>query len=361
MPEWLDHPVWSSLAEVAGSTQGVALIVTIAAAVAVGAFIGFVWGRQRSGAPPAESPENVGRSTEVAEISVAANAMREHLSNQGLSGSALERCVRAFEANLKTAHGALNALNAEDPETTPLIHAAKRSLDEGEFDEAVGYLTGAREKFVLARKSFEDAARGRAKAASRTAVLVGDLELARRNYDAAAEQFSVAVDNVEGDAENEIARLLTKQGTATFKGGDRQNAANILETAAKLVRRSNGRDHPEVAKALNRLALVRFASGQMDAAERLYRRAVSIDEKALGSDHSTVATDLNNLAQLLVRKGEMDEARPLLRRVLEIREKALGANHGKVRRARRNFLNALRALKAPRDAKRIAAPDEQDH
>ena len=51
----------------------------------------------------------------------------------------------------------------------------------------------------------------------------------------------------------------------------------------------------------------------------------------------------------------------LLRRVLEIREKALGANHGKVRRARRNFLNALRALKAPRDAKRIAAPDEQDH
>ncbi|MBL6927703.1 MAG: tetratricopeptide repeat protein [Rhodospirillales bacterium] len=338
--------------EAAGSAQGSVLIVTIVAAVLVGAVAGFSWGRQRKGA--------ASRSHEVAEVSTAAVAMRQHLMNQGISGRALERRVRAFEANLKKARGAMDVLNAEDPETAPLIDAAKRSLEEGDFDEAVGQLTDARERFISARKSLEGAARGRAKAASRAAVLAGDLELARRNYGAAAEQFGAAVDNVGGDEESEVARLLTKQGTATFKAGDRQNAAGIFETAAKLVRKSSGREHPNLAKALNRLALVRFAIGQYDAAERLYRRAISIDEKALGKDHSTVATDLNNLAQLLVRRGGMKEAGPLLRRVMEIRQKTLGPNHGKVRQARRNFLGALRAMNAPKDAKRIAVADGRD-
>lgn len=364
MPEWIKSTldmvretfdtIWPAVAEVGGSAQGMALIISILGAVFVGAAIGFFLGRQRTGVASPQAPDDVSSSTELAETA-AALAMREHLSQQGFADEALESRVQAFEASLKTARRAMNALNAEDPETTPLIEAAKRSLEDGDFDETLEHLTDAQEHFVSARKSLEEQARGRARAASRTATLAGDLELARRNFGSAAEHFAIAVDNVDGSAENEVARLLTKQGTAAFKAGDRQNAAGILETAAKLVRKSSGRNHPNMAKALNLLASVRVAIGQYGAAERLYRRAASIDEAALGSDHATVATDFHNLAQVLVKRGEMKQAEPLLRRVVKIRQKALGPNHEEVRKARRSLLDTVRALKTPRRAKRIAA------
>lgn len=377
MPEWLDHtlnvvreavdaipwsgirdhPIWSSIAENAVSPQGIALIVTITAALVLGGFFGFFWGR-RGGVPTIDRTRDEKLLPEKSDEDRRApeGALREHLVGQGLSGRALERRLRAFDASLNAARSTMNALNAEDPEAKPLIEAAKRSLEEGDFETTIAQLTSAQNRFVSTRKIMEDAAQRRQKAASSAAVLAGDLEMARRNYGAAAEHFAAAIEIVGGRAENKTAQLLTKQATAAFRAGDRRNAASLFETATKLTQRTSGREHPDTAKALNRLALVRFALGQHDVAEKLYWRAIAIDEKALGPDHATVATDLNNLVQVLTRQGKFDSAEPLLRRVIEIRQKALGPNHKTIRQLRRNYLDLIQALRNPGEAKRISGP-----
>ena len=376
MPEWLDHalnalreavdtipwneirdhPAWSAIAEKAASEQGIVLIGTIAGALVLGGLFGFIWGR-RGGAPIPDASRDITPQPEnPVEVIGASGALREHLAGQGLSGQALERRVRAFDTSLNAAHSTMNALNAEDPEASPLIEAAKRSLEEGDFETTIAQLTSAQNRFVSTRKIMEDAAQRRQKAASSAAVLAGDLEMARRNYGAAAEHFAAAIEIVGGRAENKTAQLLTKQATAAFRAGDRRNAASLFETATKLTQRTSGREHPDTAKALNRLALVRFALGQHDVAEKLYWRAIAIDEKALGPDHATVATDLNNLVQVLTRQGKFDSAEPLLRRVIEIRQKALGPNHKTIRQLRRNYLDLIQALRNPGEAKRISGP-----
>lgn len=357
MADWMDQMLstfrsfwdsipWRTAAESAVSPAGLTLIATIVAAFAVGLLLGRSYGRLRQRAvipAPAAIPNPTPAAPETGEAAPQA-ALRATLAGQGLPAQEITTRVRAFTAGFGKILETLETLAAGDPESEPLIRSAERSLREGDLEAAATRLDQARGRFSATGRLMAERADRQRLLAVQASELAGDLELARRGYEAAARLFAQALEYLPPPGNEDFLRIATKQATAEFRAGKPGKAAPLLDTVARETARIEGADTPAVAKALNRLAAVRFALGETDAAEDLYRRAHSIDRAALGDAHPAVALDINNLAQLMKRKGDLPAAEPLLRKALEIREKALGPRHPSVRRTARDHAAVLRSL-----------------
>lgn len=378
-----DGNAWASMWSEARSPQGIALLLTIAAAVVIGIVFGRLWGRRPPAppiqaapqpvpqpvpeAPPSPVPEAAPAETAAAEPPPAEAApprtvprdaiaaMRDELAAQGLDGRDLELRMRDFRAGLTQMRSLLVELAAADPETRPAVETARLAFRGGEFDAALQALDQARWEFLSSARAMANSAEVRQLASTRASILAGDIELFRRNYAAAHQLFARAAETVPDGDVPLLVSILTKQATSSFRAGDLEDADRLFQRIVRGLEQSRGPDHPEVARSLSRLASVRYARNLPDDAERLYRRAFAINRKAYGDAHATVALDLGNLAQLLMRQGKGEEAEPLLKRVLAIRQTTLGPAHPDVMAAAQEYAALLRRLKRVKEANAVLA------
>jgi tetratricopeptide (TPR) repeat protein len=350
-----EHPIWKSISDHAATPAGMALIATTVSALVFGIVLGLVVGRRRQRPEYAAPAIEMLPAPTTPSATPARETLRQALEQQGLSGADLNTRLRAFDGTLGTVRETLKSLSEGHTETSPLVGAAERCLDEGDLAGTVSLLDQTRGRLVAMARISAGLAENQRAQAVRTAVLAGDLEMSLRHYEAAARHFGRAAEYVEKDGTGGIAPILTKHGTALFRAGNHQEAAATMEKAIRRTAGEVGANHPDLARALSRQAAIRNAMGNAEGAEKLYRRALAIDEKALGGDHPTVAGDLNNLAQLLRRAGKTEAAEPLFRRVMEIRQKAFGPNHRAVRRATRNYVVILRALNRRSESNTVLA------
>lgn len=353
--EITDHAIWRAISENAATPAGIALMTTIVAALIAGVLLGLMFGRRSQGAETGTPKLEMLPAPKTVPGAPAREALREALAQQGISGADLTTRLDAFDRTLGAVRESLKSLSEGDTETSPLLAAAERCLDDGDLGGAISLLDQTRGRLVAMARISAGLAEDQRERAVRAAVLAGDLEMALRHYESAARHFGRAAEYAQRDGLDGMVTILTKHGTALFRAGNHREAAAVMEHAVRATAGAAGVEHPDVARALSRQAAIRNAMGDSDTAEDLYRRALAIDEKALGGDHPQVAADLNNLAQLLRRSGKLEASEPLFRRVLDIRGKAYGPNHRMVRLATRNYAAVLKALNRRRGSNTVLA------
>jgi len=153
-----DHPAWAALWKTAASPEGAALIATTFAALGLGIFVGYLWGRPRATAgnavapPPVEdrlpAPEAAAPEAEEAPPADAAPAaLRAILRQRGLEPAVLDARIAAFRADLaagRTTLGELAAVADPADETDAMIATATKALERGEFAAAIDALDRGR-------------------------------------------------------------------------------------------------------------------------------------------------------------------------------------------------------------------------
>lgn len=156
---------------------------------------------------------------------------------------------------------------------------------------------------------------GDEQAEARALTDLGDMQLAARDYPAAAASLSSATQVCRdlGDRRGE-ATALTQLGAALYLTGDNQTAAVHLRRALDLYLELG--DRPGEALALSRLGSVQIVTGDYQAAETGLRRAFEVYRR-LG-DRLGEAYALNDLGAVRQATGKYHEAAANLARALEL-------------------------------------------
>ena len=132
-----------------------------------------------------------------------------------------------------------------------------------------------------------------------------------------------------GDAPHE-ARIWASLIWAIGYRQQRQDAAPILEHAARAaLARAGDPDLPR-AEVLTSLGVMHLYAGAVDRAREELREALAIRERALGPDHITVAHALDALGVAAEMADDLDEAVAHAERALAIRERLFGAGHPEI-------------------------------
>jgi tetratricopeptide (TPR) repeat protein len=253
----------------------------------------------------------------------------------------------------------------DDPEVAALKQQAATAIAAGDYDQAEQLLGRARDADIqaaqrireAATRQMEEAIRRQLRAAESQAA-IGQTELTRLRYGAAATAFKAAADLVPPEHPLIRANSLNRAGLGASDAGQYQTAVGPLVEALAIREKALGPDHRDVAASLNNLAELYRAQGRYGEAEPLYQRALVIREKALGPDHPDVAVSLNNLAALYQDQDRLNDAEPLFKRALAINEKALGSDHPSTRLVRENLSSLQSELAASPTGDEPAAPEK---
>ncbi len=214
------------------------------------------------------------------------------------------------------------AANVDFP---PLLARASLLLGEvevlrGDYDAAAATLASAYD-VALAERMFEEAA-------SASALLMHmfayyrDLHEQGRVWAVQADPLSRAVGTDEARA-----LFLNNRGAMTLAAGRPELARSDHEKALSLRRAALGSDHPDVAASLTHLGTVARDLGNGPEALDYYRQALDIRQRVFGDGHPMVGASLYDMGTAARTMGELDQARTWLQRALEIRRAALGPKH----------------------------------
>jgi tetratricopeptide (TPR) repeat protein/predicted Ser/Thr protein kinase len=166
---------------------------------------------------------------------------------------------------------------------------------------------------------------------------VGERTEARRLADEGLAGFV----SLAGQDHPMIASALSQLSSSAYMYDDYEAAAEYLQRASEIVRRTYGEESMPYATAMHNLASIGFMRGQIVEAEALFRRSLAIRERTLGPEHPLVATSLQGVSGVLQWRGELDEALALLQRALAILTKEYGPDHPDVGRAFSHLGSAL--------------------
>lgn len=125
-------------------------------------------------------------------------------------------------------------------------------------------------------------------------------------------------------AYNNLGQTLLAQRRA-------EEAETILTAQLALFEKSLGGMHPRTAVAANNLAQLYRLQRRYEQADQLYRKALDIWAAVFGADHPEYAKGLHNLASLFVEQGKLNGAEKLYRQAVRIATKSLGAQHPQTR------------------------------
>jgi tetratricopeptide (TPR) repeat protein len=106
-----------------------------------------------------------------------------------------------------------------------------------------------------------------------------------------------------------------------------EEAAPLLEEAARGSLEVFGNEHPRHATALEALAMLRMCQGEPGQAEKLARQALALNVAALGDRHTKVAGTHERLGHILLSERKLTAAAESWEQALAIVRDVLGSEH----------------------------------
>ncbi|MFD5633993.1 tetratricopeptide repeat protein [Streptomyces sp. NPDC127077] len=128
-------------------------------------------------------------------------------------------------------------------------------------------------------------------------------------------------------APEDLAALHNEFGMVGKYSGDFDRAAISYGIALTLVEAAVPVNQGDLADLYHNLGGLAHARGDYAAAEEPARRAVALREHARGPSHPEAAADRAALAPILLGLGRLEEAEALLRDALAVFERAYGTRH----------------------------------
>lgn len=182
------------------------------------------------------------------------------------------------------------------------------------------------------------------------------------NYPKAEDNFKIAIDKLQKDADNDLEMLLALNSVATYYMDlgnydkaesifqdilTKNRSASFLQNLATLYQLTNrnkkaimllkealvldsvnyGVLHPNYGLTLQNLASAHKTAGNTAQALVLYQKSMEIDEANNAENSIGFANKLNNYAMALQEVNRLDEAEEYLIKALKIREAKLGKLH----------------------------------
>ncbi len=152
---------------------------------------------------------------------------------------------------------------------------------------------------------------------------------------------ALALDRQLGPDEGEDTRNYL--ALAVKRTGGLAEAAQLMDEAFEIGKRTSGLDDPDTAISLHNLASIWMDLGDYRDAESALRQCVAIRRKVLGNNHPDLVYSLNNLGWLLLAKGDWRAAEAPLAEGLAINLRQLGPSHTRLAPSWTNWGRFLQA------------------
>ncbi|MCA9649488.1 MAG: serine/threonine protein kinase [Myxococcales bacterium] len=204
-----------------------------------------------------------------------------------------------------------------------LLSLALNRRRSGDFEDAAE---------PMERAFYDAAAAEDADLATRAAIAVLHLEVARSHHDQAEAWLRHASTWVERVPEaEERARLGRERALAEaelrYEQGRYHESLAIMERVWADCGEDESLDF--VPRMLNQMGLVHMQQGSYDEAAHWYRRAMVLEAERSGREHPQVASSLENLGTTAWFQGDYEEAARRYEEVYEIRRATLGPGNPK--------------------------------
>jgi len=176
---------------------------------------------------------------------------------------------------------------------------------------------------------------------------MGDAFLERDNWDAAQDQYQLAIVFFEkklGLQHPFTAFAFNSLGELFYKKKDHEQATFFYKKALAVRQAYYGEQHESVAASYNNLGNCAISNGRYEEGLALHRKALEIRTSVLPPEHPDLATSYNNIGNCLLLSGDAAAALPELAAALRIRLRAFGPAHPKVAQVRSNLSNCYAAL-----------------
>jgi tetratricopeptide (TPR) repeat protein len=176
-----------------------------------------------------------------------------------------------------------------------------------------------------------------------TLELRGDLYRDLGSFDLAIEDYSQALDQLDGrpDRFAQIGRLHAGLGAAYDCKGREDKAGAEWHKAIEYFERHEPPLMLDIAAMANNLGFLYKAGGDLDAAETHFLRALEIVHSQLGQEHEQTATVSSNLGALYQAAGFHEQSREMHMIALETRRNLLGEEHPDTAQSHNNLALAL--------------------
>ena len=175
-----------------------------------------------------------------------------------------------------------------------LLHEAQAAFDSAEYDLALG-----KAHFALGQMDEISADYGTC------ILLMGHVFLEKGEYDAAQQQYKLALDafQKQGKQPEQTALALNGLGESLSKKSHCEEAEPYYHQALRIRQHLFGEMHQSVADSYNNLANCLVQKGQYAAALTLHQKTLGIREKVLPPEHPDLATSHNNLGNCYLLAG----------------------------------------------------------
>ncbi|MFN8547736.1 MAG: CHAT domain-containing tetratricopeptide repeat protein [Candidatus Eisenbacteria bacterium] len=149
-------------------------------------------------------------------------------------------------------------------------------------------------------------------------------------FDAARDAVGMA-GRLHGQRSLPYANALVWQGIAAKNLGQNNEAIELADRAAEIARAGGVAGSPILADALRTKSLVLKMTGEKrNEAIELLRTAAQLLERSLGSNSTELASCQADLAMVLLQENRPAEAAPLLSNSTRVHRKALGSDHNQL-------------------------------
>ena len=216
-----------------------------------------------------------------------------------------------------------------------LLHEAQTAFDAAEYEQAL-----EKAQFALGQMDEKNADFGNC------LLLIGHIFLEKGEYDAAQQQYGLALEafQKQGKQPEQTALALNGLGECLSKKSACGQAEPYYRQALRIRQRLFGEMHQSVADSYNNLANCLVQKGQYAAALTLHQKTLGIREKVLPPEHPDLATSHNNLGNCYLLAGNYQEALKHFEPALRIRQKVFGADHPKTAQVLNNLGNCYAAM-----------------
>ena len=167
------------------------------------------------------------------------------------------------------------------------------------------------------------------------------MKAAKKTLDAGNYREAVRLYTVELAAEEakpvpswvQLSYLHNQLGSTLDYAGLYDKALEHHQKALAIYLKKLGSEHPHVARSYNNIGSVHYKKREYDKALENYQKALEIDVKRLGPEHPGVATSYINIGSVHHVKGDYDKALENFQRALGMKLKQLGLEHPDVARS----------------------------
>jgi tetratricopeptide (TPR) repeat protein len=229
-------------------------------------------------------------------------------------------------------------------------NAATDAFEEGNLREAERLLQEA-----LAEASKPGQNPGRIYS---TLQALGDLYFAAEQYDAAADQYNLLLEQLSRSIGPEHPGLaLPLRGLAKTEQIKRRyrEAERLYRRSLTMTEKGSGAAHPNVAAICEDLAGLYIIQKRYSEAESLFRRSLLIWEQTYGPEDPKLAAPLNNLAGVYSIEDNFSEAEPLYQRAIKNLERSYGPENTNLVAIMANYAALLRKAERTAEAAQMEA------